>query len=631
MSWIKTLYDTYEYLDKESEKSNFKVDDLLPPAFINQNAQLHVILDEDGDFQSANLIDKNEAVTATPVSEKSASRTNKPAPHALFDNLMYVAGDLSKYYLDEKKVNIYDEFFTPYIKNLEEWVESKYSNEYVKLIFSYLKRETLTKELIDSGVLITNDNNMLDSTKTHQNTLQHKYFVRFSVDIDGEVIDLWKNKEFRKTYSLFYLDKIKVERESRLCHATGMRMPVTDLHGKYIRFPGDAAKLISANDSVNFTYRGRFSTSREASEVGYEVSEKAHSALRYLISKQGFRRNGLTILAWSNGHEVPQIEESTKNLLGKNVDNITEDRLYKIDVDSNQAFAKELSNGILGKNASLENAQANIIVLDAATPGRMSMQYFREMNAEEYRQKIINWHEQLCWPTKFRNENKEIVKYIGAPSLYDICLYAFGSEKAGKMSIDEHYKFVNQKMSRLLPCILDGAPLPLDYLRGAYMNAINPLSKEYYNWDKSVDIACSLIKKHYFDRRRELIDMSLNREFRDRSYLFGRLLAVADRIESHSNYKDGNDRKPNARRLMEVYSQRPYKTWKIIETGLTPYLRKLDKIGDLYIKNIDEIMALFDEKNFASNRPLEPMFLLGYHHQRHQFEKDIKEAKQIKE
>lgn len=55
-----------------------------------------------------------------------------------------------------------------------------------------------------------------------------------------------------------------------------------------IPFNGNA-KLISANDNSNFTYRGRFSDDAQAATVGYIASQKAHNALRWLAAEQGAR------------------------------------------------------------------------------------------------------------------------------------------------------------------------------------------------------------------------------------------------------------------------------------------------------------------------------------------------------
>jgi len=57
-------------------------------------------------------------------------------------------------------------------------------------------------------------------------------------------------------------------------------------------------------------------------------------------------------------------------------------------------------------------------------------------------------------------------------------LCAFGTEQNNILKIGDKDKFLNQQLRRLLPCIVDGARLPSDFVKGAYFNAINPQSKE---------------------------------------------------------------------------------------------------------------------------------------------------------
>lgn len=59
------------------------------------------------------------------------------------------------------------------------------------------------------------------------------------------------------------------------------------------------AKLISSNDTSNFTYRGRFCTADEAMTVSYEASQKAHNALKWLITNQSVIIGNRSFLCWS--------------------------------------------------------------------------------------------------------------------------------------------------------------------------------------------------------------------------------------------------------------------------------------------------------------------------------------------
>ena len=86
MSWIATLYDTYENIIRQGSKG------LLPIAHSTQNAHIEVTLNSDSEMISAELVDKDNASTLIPVTESSASRGSGIAPHPLCDKLQYKLG-----------------------------------------------------------------------------------------------------------------------------------------------------------------------------------------------------------------------------------------------------------------------------------------------------------------------------------------------------------------------------------------------------------------------------------------------------------------------------------------------------------------------------------------------------------
>ena len=96
--------------------------------------------------------------------------------------------------------------------------------------------------------------------------------------------------------------------------------------------------------------------------------------------------------------------------------------------------------------------------------------------------------------------------------------------------------------------------------------------------------------------------MALDKECTIRDYLYGRLLAVADRIEYRTYEKDKDtSRVTNAKRYMSTFSQRPFDTWKIIEENLQPYLNKLSIAERRYYENLlDSMMQLFDVEAFET-------------------------------
>jgi CRISPR-associated protein Csd1 len=71
---------------------------------------------------------------------------------------------------------------------------------------------------------------------------------------------------------------------------------------------------------------------------------------------------------------------------------------------------------------------------------------------------------------------------------------------------------------------------------------------------------------------------------------------------------------------MQRFADRPHSTWRILETGLTPYKVRLraKRPGFLHkVENeIDEVVSAFNHDEFMSDQRLSGEFLLGYHCQR---------------
>ena len=97
MSWIQKLYDTYEQCAGAPQFANADPP-LLPICHTTQNAQIEIVLDDQGNFLTgrAQIIDKgNSQKTIVPCTEDSGGRTGKkPANHPLCDKIQYCRGGL---------------------------------------------------------------------------------------------------------------------------------------------------------------------------------------------------------------------------------------------------------------------------------------------------------------------------------------------------------------------------------------------------------------------------------------------------------------------------------------------------------------------------------------------------------
>jgi hypothetical protein len=77
-----------------------------------------------------------------------------------------------------------------------------------------------------------------------------------------------------------------------------------------------------------------------------------------------------------------------------------------------------------------------------------------------------------------------------------------------------------------------------------------------------------------------------------------------------------------AMRYMQQFSVMPASVWKNLELAIGRSQRSLsfqqETRGFLVSRQklMDEILGLFSPEDFASDAPLDPIFLLGFHHQR---------------
>ena len=125
--------------------------------------------------------------------------------------------------------------------------------------------------------------------------------------------------------------------------------------------------------------------------------------------------------------------------------------------------------------------------------------------------------------------------------------------------------------------------------------------------------------------------MALEPDRTSRDYLYGRLLAIAEDIESHALFVVEKKRDTSAARLMQRFADRPFSTWRTIEVSLAPYKSRLRaQRGRLLFKReqlLDDTMAKFIADDYANDAPLTGEFLLGYHCQR----QDLRLSKPIAE
>ncbi len=646
MSWEEDLLDLYEKnsgLAGKVEYKRYKTKNgeeripyvLLPPFHTTVAAQIEVTIDEEGTFLRASQVDEEDKMTIIPVTEKSGSRTAGKEPHPLCDNLQYLAGDYDRY-VNGKKGDA-KECYERYMQALEQWHLSPYTHSKVDAIYSYLKKQTLIQDLVKANVLILDEDGMLDPKVKMKNVDQSKAFVRFIVRA-GVLEEIgedacWKDRTLQQCFVEYYRS---IQGNKVLDYLTGRQETPSYLHSKKIRNEGDGAKLISSNDETGFTYRGRFANKEQAFSIGGETSQKIHNALKWIIRKQGQSFDTLMMVTWESNsvkmplwsvdtetvsagveEEEPLAEEEVENSLFTD-EFVEEEPEEESSSDGNPTTAKQFYQALEGYRKRVENTSRMILLaFDAATTGRLALAEYKTMDTARYLTNIEKWHDRCGWIQEKWKEGKR-KRYYGVPGVRDIADILYGSETRGMLTIKNGKRLYGEISKRLLPCIWDGRDIPYDLVNLAIAKASAPLTyKERYNWERVLTLACSFVKKYRFEKKKEEWNVALDTNCTDRNYLYGRLLAVADRIEYRTfNKENDSGRITNAKRYMSTFSQRPFETWKVIEENLQPYLGKLPIIERRYYENlIDSICQLFEVSSFQENTKLDGLYLLGFHSQ----------------
>ena len=624
MSWAKNLCNTYDacvdVIGKIEDKNENCI--LLPLGHSLKQIDVIVHLESNGIFQRAEQIKSSKEkkmFICIPCTEESEGRSSSGAskyPHPLFDQIKYIRAE-------------------KYRKNLKRWLtylgnRTEHALAYLAIsaVYNYILKETLINDLKTYKII------------NQQGNVNDNLFIGFCVSMEGVLeTKLWRMPELWKAWSSYYLDEdIKKREKKDICYISGSEhVSYTEKHPKSINRAEGNAKLISGNDDKNFTFLGRFEESAQAVTVSYEASQKMHQTLRWLISGPNcYRCGSQAIVAWAID-AVPKVACFYEDSYG--IYN-TMTQSDAADLTLGQAvtyvdYARALRNAITGYSASdllkKRRRRIAIMVVDCATKGRMSVTYYRELTENEYEERISLWHDTCKWYQLFdKNEvaSDRLQYFIGAPSMNRIVLAVLGKRRSQK---DESYnKLVKNLREQLVHCVFDGKRIPRSLVVAALNRASNPIALEntsaqsvfdrWRDWEYALGAACALIKRYYHDYKEEEFAVKLETERCDRDYLFGRLLAVADQIESLARFKQKNAkedaRATNAIRYMTVFSQHPFRTWNLLFTQLlNPYIQQLNGAG-WYLNLLGEINQLFEANAFEDDTPLDGRYLLGFFAQR---------------
>ena len=568
---------------------------LAPAGHTIKKADYEVEVTLSGEFVSAQAVPAENAATIVPATEASMSASGRT---------------VAPYPLSGKLCNMHpgnESWHKAYLALLGGWAGSEHATPSIKAVYAYMQGRTLLDDLYKAGA-IKGEGEPGEGGEEKSISFSGKLtskeadgIVRWKVR-GAEEEACWKDPGCFRSWYAYYAGHLLENREKGWDYITGEYGPLAGKHPKCLVPSFGNAKLISDNDKQNFTYLGRFLDSSEALSVGYRQSQEAHNAIRWLAANYGRFIDGRTTVSWVPGStKMPVVTEKIPCTgVPDGCSSIDEYR------EAISAYAARAAGEYP------EGSRVCCFTVDAEdrNAGRLAILQYSEMPVEEYFRQIAIWDAGCCW------ENGRAG--VSSPSLWSIARYAAGT-------IDGDGLFRNEKREKaLMPLLiqsrLEGTPFPAGIKDMLTQKAGNlMMARGWKRKDKRelMHAACAAIRKHRLDTKKEEWDLELDTDNMDRSYLYGRLLAVLEKAE-RDTYRD-EKREPNAIRYQAVFANRPMHGARIVlEKVKRGYYRKLTPGTRAYYESlISQIMdAIRETASEGKDEPLEDVYILGYYSQK---------------
>lgn len=582
MGLMKQAYDTYCTLEaKYCGVYGLEKEPLVPVSHQIAKAEIEITLNADGQLLDARQVGKDEAAIIMPVTEASAGRTGDTScAHPLCDQIRFLSPQ-------------YPQKYEAYLTQLHKWEKSPYSHPKLNAIARYVEKGTILEDMERFGVIARGEDGLAPK--------DGKQVVCWRVDsgkID-EISACWKDRSLFQAFIDYYAST--KQEKPVFCMVSGEYAPPATQHPKKIINTSANAKLISANDSSGFTYRGRFIDDGQAMTMSYDASQKIHNAIHWLAANQGVYIGGRTFLCWNpKGIALPKPHASFLQR--------TKEKQIKY-----SDYRKALSETLRGwKNTIPGDAGAVVASFDAATSGRLSLTYYSEMLAGDFLERLYEWDLICCW--------EHFPFGVQSPSLYQITACAYGTQRVSngqsRMEVDD--RILRQQVQRLLACRVDKGRIPTDIVQAIIAKGSNLQILERAVREEVLSTACAVIRKYHFDWHQEELKMTLEPEKKDVSYQYGRLLAVFEKIERDTYDKD-EMREPNAIRMQSVFSRRPQYAsrilWEQMKKAYYPRLKPGTRT--FYDRLIGEIVEQISAcSNGSREEALKDTYFIGYYLQR---------------
>ena len=622
MDFFTALLRAYETAEETGwvDNSQKSISPLLPIYHTSRRSNgkdtIAVLLDNEGNFMKAEFIGDGESIVF-PVTSASVARSGKnPAPHPLVDKLTY--------YLSEINQGQYD----TYHRQLDEWIVQCQEQEvknFLGLIQQFLLQDDFIDKIIQSlfGRVIKREGlkvTYLTSDDSEKIVDLSTAFLEFKIDqfIGYQTVSVTNYVDLHKNYIAYVESNQKA---NIICNISGKQEVLAAKHRGLI----GNAKLISVSNNIE-TYKGRFKEREDVFTVGNQTSEKIHLMAKFLLENEhthAWLGSGQHLINWFSDDLTNETQLNITSPKGEEVEDngmIDFGEISPVDIPKFQVTEtnqKIRSAFIHGKKQFGDGATYYVAIVNKTNDGRVALKYFRQLAVSQLLENLNKWQEKYSWQVKKKNG-----EYFECPPSYlDIILAAYGVDRGRFLELDND-KFKSDQFQKLATSMLDGKDVP-ETILGKLSDNIKQRQKYGTTWNKVLFVSLALLHKY----NKEEFTPMLDHENKNRSYLFGRLLAIFELLELQRYQLDGskNDRITNAERYWTAYTSQPAKLMMNLTNKIKPYeeVVKLNNPGifNKLEKEREEIMYLLGPlmQERGINDPLDYRFIFGYYAEKQYF------------
>lgn len=677
MSIFNVLYQSYLQAEERGQVDNLDLDEsqrniAILPIFhhnIRSNGSnvLEIVLDAEGKASQIQIIPKDVYVIF-PITEESLNRTSGARAHPICDDMQYLSSSLAP-----TKYKNYCETNDAWTEAMIQELKALAAGAHEDLIHFIMDIQDLirnydilevTRELLQKSYFceVTANANIIKielpssdgKEKAKYKTLDlSKAFITFRkhfADPQKKDLDISRSKALHETH-IKYIQGLKAQNAKALdfCDVSGLQAYCTNtcrgIMGK--------SKIISVSNNTE-AYKGRLRQKEDVYRIGAETSEKIFLMLKFFLEHKEnsqYLYDNTTAVIWFAKDLLNERAFDVSNPVATDDDlfsfwdqsaeaNKTDDEGYVTQSLSNPATArwKKLLMGQESLSQTDEEDFFYLMIINKIVPGRMSIQAAKTIPLTIFVDNLRKWRNSCFWP---RWNGKARAYQNETPKTWEMIYMIYGIEEDGQIEL-RNEKLKALAFKRLLPTILDGRPLPADFARRMFTNFTKRVSYPK-TWARVVNMTCALVNKRRRDQGLEGRSSMLEKDKQTRDYLYGRLLAICEKIEvdamtSQSDKKVTSDKKSasdkntesirvtNVERLWSAFFQAPEKTFNILDKKLQPYFRKLksDKPG-LYVNHqkflVEVLTAIREDMAYEANKNLAlgEDTVFGYYAQKQDF------------